>query len=187
MLFVGCGPRNFENENDRLRALNLELTEQVTTLTRRVEDLQQQLEIERQATPRELPEGINPPVPVRLEIDSWTTAVDTDRDRTPDAVRVYLLPRDAQQRVVQVVGEARIEIVALPVGGEAVTVQTTKIEPQRLNQSYHTSLTGPHYTLVIPITEPLPDKTNRLLIRAEVTDFSTGKTLTAERTIDWSL
>jgi hypothetical protein len=182
---TGCGPRNYENENDRLRAQVMDLSEQVTTLQAQAAGLQKQLEVERATNPAPLPEGVNPPLAVDLTIHGWTSAFDADRDGKPDSLRIYLQPKDAQQRVVQVVGSLRIDLVALPVGSDPVNLKTVNVSPQDLNAAYRSAITGPHYTLTTPIDQPLPENTNALLIRTTLTDALTGKTLTAERTIAW--
>lgn len=182
------GPRNFENENDRLRAENLELQTQVEELKARVENLDKALAAAQEQTPKPLPQGLHAPKPVKLELHRWTSAVDTDRDRQPDAIRAYAIPMDYQGRPVQVVGEAKVTLLALPTGKEPVTVQTTTLTPDQLNEAFRSGgLTGPHYTLQIPLENPLPNNTPKLMVRMSVMDTVTGRTLDAEQIIEWKL
>ena len=187
LLLVSCGPRNFENENDRLRAENMELQEQVQKLQQQVEGLQLALK-ETEAGPQPLPEGFHAPQAVKLELHRWSTAIDMDRDRKADGVRIYAIPTDYQGRAVQVVGEGTLTLLALPKGGEPVQVQTTQIPPEQLNEAFRTGgLTGPHYTLEIPLQQPLPPETTRMMARLTVRDSLTGRTLDAEHIFDWKL
>ena len=188
LLLPACSPRNFENDNDRLRAENLELQQSVQTLKGRVETLEAALEASKQTEPgaRPLPQGLHAPRAVQLELHRWTTAADLDRDRTLDGVRIYAIPTDVQGRAVQVMGEAKVSLVALPEGRDPIVVQTTTLTPQQVNEAFRGGgVTGPHYTFEVPLETPLPENTPKVLVRVSLADDLTGRTLEAEQTIEW--
>ena len=122
-----------------------------------------------------LPEGLHPPTCVRIELDSYTGPLDTDRDGRPDAVRLYMVSLDAQGRFVPTVGTLKVTLTTARPGAEAVTLATQTYEPKVYNAAYRSGITGAHYTVTLPIPlDKVPEGTQTLTLRVGLTDALTG-------------
>ena len=186
---AGCGgPRNYLNDNDRLRAANAQLRDQVESLTQRVQQLEQSLiDAQREATAAAgpLPEDVAVPVCTHLEIGRFSGAADTNGDGADDAVRIYLRTLDTQSRFVQTIAEVRVTIAAIPPGEEAVTVGTIAFEPVQFDAAYRSGMTGTHYTLLCPLNQAVPEGMDSVTARLSLHDLRTGRTLRVESPIAW--
>ena len=185
-LLAACspGPRNFENENDRLRRRVLQLEKANDELTTKARRLETALAAEQgEDRPDALPDDVPLPRPAGLEIGRFSGGVDTDDDGVDDAVRLYLRPVDPRGRFVQVVGRARISVVRIPPGGEAVTVGRCEIDPGSLDAAYRSGIAGTHYTLVCPVTGDVPDHAIELTVKVGLTDLQTGANLETQQPV----
>ena len=180
VFLFGCsaGPKNFENENDRLRAENMKLTEQVSALTARVDGLSKQLDARQKAAGVELPDGLHAPTCTSITIGRYTGRADDK-----DVVRVYLTTLDAQQRFVQTIGQATIQIVAIPADGNPVTVSQASYSPKQFDAAYRSGFMGTHYTLEAPLPTNVPEGVSQLTLKVTLKDVLTGLTLEAEKTL----
>ncbi|MEX2673624.1 MAG: hypothetical protein WD294_16110 [Phycisphaeraceae bacterium] len=186
---VGCmrGPRNFENENDRLRRVNLELRDTVAELQQRTTSLERALEIERnRPDAANLPEGVQPPMVTGIQLGRFSGGIDTDGDGTDDAVRLYLNTLDARNRFLPAVGTAQVTVAAVPPGEEAVTVATAEFDADEFEQAYRSGIAGTHYTLVVPVTQSVPENVERVTVRVRFNDLLTGAQHETETTVRWS-
>lgn len=172
----GCssGPRNFENDNDKLRRQVIDLTEQNAALSDRVAGLEARLQAEQTRRNAKLPDGFVEPKMSRLRIHKYSGGVDTDGDGSDDAVRIYLQTLDDRGRFVQTIATADITVSAAPPGKPAVTLATKSFTPKEIDAAYRAGLTGTHYTLVVPL-DTAPAGIDKLNIAAKVTDLSTGQ------------
>ena len=148
LLLPSCGPKNFTNDNDRLRRENLELTRQIEALEVKLNDRLGQIEtlqarLHHDEAP--LPAGAERLVPSGIEIDSYSGPVDVDRDRIDDVVRLYLLPTDQHGRMIPVSGTLTATLVHLPDAGEPTVLRTLTFDPHQLDDAYRTGFTGPYY------------------------------------------
>lgn len=187
---VGCtsGPRNFANENDRLRRENVELRDTVAELRDQTANLEYALAIERRRpdSPRaNVPEGVQPPLVTRITVGRFSGGFDTDDDNADDAIRLYLNTLDARNRFVPTVGTVSATVLAIPPGEEAVTVATHEFDAQQLEDAYRSGFGGTHYTLVVPIEQTVPEGLTSLLVRIRLTDLLTGETHETEATVRW--
>ncbi len=179
------GPRNYLNENDRLRRENLALNEKAVQLEQRVASQNrviaaQQKQLARKEGLPPPPDGVQRPVPARLEIGSISGGIDTDGDGHDDALRLYLRTRDQQERFIQVIGRVSITAAALPPGSDAVTVATQTVDAAQLDAAYRSGLAGTHYTLQILITGEVPVDVTTLSVSIELKDLLHGQTLRTE-------
>jgi len=177
-LMVGCssGPKNFENENDRLRAENMKLREQNQSLTQRVEGLSQQLKAHEKAAGVDLPEGLHRPTCTSIALGRYTSRAD-------DTYRIYVRTLDARQRFVQVIANVTVQIVALPADGAPVVIAECDYTPQQLDAAYRSSFTGTHYSLECPQTADAPESVNQVTLKVTVEDLQTGLTHETEKTL----
>lgn len=184
----GCraGPKNFENENDRLRAQVMDLKEQLVTETDKAEGYARLIESHQQATHQDLPKGVIVPACSAIALDGYTDGVDSDGDGQTDLVRLYLLPQDPDGRFIQVVASVAASVVAITPGQEATTVATFQMNPSDFHKAYRSGLTGTHYTLEIPLgasKRSLPEGIEALTLRVKLTDLATGLTHETQKEI----
>lgn len=198
-LAVGCGAlllffllpacrSNYLNENDRLRARVMELETQAADLKARTEAAEKRLEVEVQkqsAGQAELPEGVAPPHTSRIEIIKPSRGADTDGDGQDDAVRIYLATYDQRNRFLQTLATATATIAAVPAGKEAVTVATKEIDAKEFDTAYRAGGDA-HYTLEIPITNPIPQGVDQLTVTLKLTDLLTGATHETQKIVNFA-
>src|SRR5690606_12922015 len=113
LLLVGCAHGGFENENDRLRAVNLRLQRELDRVQQQLDLRTDELAAVRQQLETEpMPvEGARPPQLSRIELDRYSGAVDVDGDGRDDVVRAYVRPLDGQGRFLPVSGKAVVQLV----------------------------------------------------------------------------
>jgi hypothetical protein len=185
----GCtrGPRNFENENDRLRRLTSQLRDRVDSLSQRVESLKKELAAARRAAAAEGPENVRRPTVRRIELRGYSGGIDTNEDRPDDALRLYLRTLDDRNRFVQALGEVEVTAAVIPPGEEARTVATASFGPKELDDAYRSGFGGAHYTLIVPVDEQkVPPETDELTVRVRFRNLLTDERLNTERTVRWS-
>lgn len=188
VVLAGCqiGPRNFENENDRLRAQNLALRQEVEALEDRLELRLGELEtLRQQVNPAtqpgaDVPQGESP-VLSRLEFDRLSGPVDEDGDEADDLIRVYLEPQDQRGRLLPVAGRAVVRAVTIPAEGEPTLLAERVYEPEAFESAWRSGITGRHYTLELPLPEPLPEHAGDVTVKVTFTQANTGHQLTAQQ------
>lgn len=188
-LLPACGPRNFLNENDRLRKENLDLRRRVESLSQRAAGLKKRLEAEKRESEagKSLPEGVYQPAATSISIGRYSGGVDTDEDPANDTIRLYLSTTDRRGRFIQTLATVKVSAVAIPPGEQAKTVATATIDAKAFDQAYRSGITGTHYTLTIPVDPAaVPPGTEQLTVRVALTNLMTGQILEAEKTINWS-
>ncbi len=182
----GAG-RDVEAVNDELRRENLDLKQQVETLTRDRDDLRLKMEGEAQARLGALNPDVLAALPVctGLEVEKLSGLEPADRSAAATGVVVYLRPYDSRDRVVQIVGTLDVEAAWLPGGagkGEAPrTIARARLSPAQLREAYRSGLMGSGYTVELPLEAPIADRAGTLVIRAEFADALTGQVWKAER------
>lgn len=189
-VLAGCqiGPRNFLNENDRLREENLKLS-------REVEKLQAQLELRvgeiatlrqqsQAATTQPALEGAQPPVLAKLVIGRLSGPVDTDGDGRNDLIRVYLSPLDQQGRLLPTAGAAQLQAVAIPAEGEPFVVADRQYDAKAFDAAWRSNFTGSHYTLELPLPSQPPQGVSELTVKVTLTEATTGATLSVQRVFE---
>ncbi len=174
---AGCsrGPRNFVNDNDRLRADNLELNRTVEQLQETLARRDSELEALRQRDEAAAPmPGVTPPSLAQLKLDRYSGPVDTDGDGADDVIRLYLKPMDQHGRVIPIEGAAKLTMVLLADGAEPATLLETTYDPAAMRAAYRSGFTGVHYTLELPLGEGLPAGESSVALRLTFTDAGTA-------------
>jgi outer membrane murein-binding lipoprotein Lpp len=167
------GPRNYENENDRLRAEVLDLTTQVRDLSAQVEALDNALTAAEQRRDPTLPAGVHRPQLAAIVVGR-TSCIILEQDQ-PTA-RLYLRTLDARQRFTQTIAEAQLTITATRPGAQAVTLATHTFDARQFDAAYRSSFAGTHYTLLCPVKR-LPESVETVTAVLAVRDLETGLTL----------
>lgn len=212
LMLAGCrvgGERSVEAENDRLRAENRELREQVTTLELREKELQALSAELASRTPQSPTEaGVAPsevggplhdeivaatPRIARIELGA-TPAIVWREDRA-ERVSIAVRTQDGRGRFTQAVGTLRVEAYALPEGSSgnatdaeaaqasgARRVASIELPPVALRDAYRSSLAGTHYAAELSPDAPLAPGTT-LAVVAVLDDRTTGQRHRAEQLV----
>lgn len=177
------GPKNFENENDRLRAENLTLQRQVEELREKAALRAGELEALQQQGGAAAPiDGASPPTVAGIKLDRYTSAVDTDNDGADDAVRIYLRPVDRDGRLLVSAARVTVQVVSIREGRPPSTVAERTFTPPEFDAAYRSGFAGTHYTLELQLPSPLPDEAvGPGTIQVTFTDAATGATFTEQR------
>lgn len=173
---TACGPKNFVNENDQLRARVADLTEQNQKLQTDLTATQKALAVQQRESGVALPPGLTLPVVSRIEIGSYSGLAD-------HSVRLYLETYDQQGRFLPVIGGAKVTLSYTLPGQPAVTLATADFTPQQVDAGYRSGFAGTHYTLTIPLTKPIPADVHELLASVSFTDFRSGVTLKTQKAV----
>jgi len=196
-LAVGCsGPKDFENENDRLRAERETLEAEVLDLRAQLEETRAKLhELARtfEATGGSPAADVVASLPrcAGIAVDRYSGPADRDGVDGPELIDVYIRPFDGRRRFVQVAGQLSVEALLLPPTdrqdpGDAQprSLGRVTLQPAELREAYRTSALGTHYAVVIPISPPNQDLRGALVLSAVLNDAVTGRAHEARVTLD---
>ncbi|MEZ6193013.1 MAG: hypothetical protein R3C45_17210 [Phycisphaerales bacterium] len=183
-LLSGCGPKNFVNENDKLREQNLKLTQQVDELNKQMELRLGEIETLRaqSAGERAIKEA-DPPVLAKIEFARYSSAVDTNADGKDDLIRVYLTPLDHKGRMLPVSGRLKIQAVTLQDDAPPALLAARTYEPDEFDAAYRANFTGYHYTIELPLPESLDPATTSATVKITFTEAVTGAEHSEEKII----
>lgn len=119
-----------------------------------------------------------------IELGDATGAYNADAtSKVPNSVKVYLLPKDAEDSVVKAAGTLQIKLFDLNAPDGQNLIGQVDFMPEQMAKNWYSgffSMTY-HYSFVCPWKRP-PSK-GEVHIRVEFTDYLTGKHLVAEKTI----
>jgi hypothetical protein len=176
-------PRRTSEANDKLRKENLELRRQVDDLQAKADLRVAEIDrLQKQVNhPQPAVEGAVAPQLTKITFDRLTGPVDTNSDHKDDTVRVYLRTLDQQGRFLPVAGVAKVQVTGVAPGRDPVVLVDKTFDPKAFDAAYRSGLTGTHYTLELPLPQPLPDGVRSVMIIAHLTDTLTRSTFTAER------
>lgn len=173
-----AGPRNFENENDRLRRELLEARAEIDRLQEAEARLAAALEAERTAQARRAPSEqalALMPRAERLTIGRLSGPVPSR-----DAVDLYITPLDDRARFVQVAGTLTVRIDLVPPASSAAPAEprllaSRTLTPAELREAYRSGLTGTHYTVSVPLDRALASAEGTLSASVRLDDLVTGE------------
>jgi len=184
LLATGCQPRDFRNENDRLRADNLELEHEVAALqkelARRAEELARAREQAGMST-SEIAGDYEVPQLHSLHIDRYSGIIKSTQPGQPDLLRVYLETRDQQRRFIPVAGTADLQAAILTPGQSPRLVGELTIEPAMLDRAYRDGMFGRHYTLEMPLPRDVDAPDGQITVKVTFTQARTGRTLSVQQ------
>jgi len=179
-LLTACtvGPRNFENENDRLRELVLELEQQNEELSQLAQRRLNQIEaLEQQAGRRHaLRDAVDParvPRFVAAKITSRSTAIDRDNDDVLDAIRIYVRTLDQDDRFIPVAGTLVAQLVTIDPETGPTELARRQLSPREFDEAYRSHMLGTYYRIDLPIAQPAREAGEGIL-KVTVTDAETG-------------
>ena len=158
-----------KRENEKLKAENKQLKEQLETLM-----------------------GIDKPA--RLEAVSAVSSIELtnrcgiyDKDSNDTGKKktlvVYLRPIDDMGDCFKAAGAVKIELWNLNAKPAEALLSSWLIEPEKLKKRWSGSLLTSYYKLQFDVSSILGSKEKELTLKAEFTDYLTGKILRAQRVI----
>jgi hypothetical protein len=175
----GCqGPRNYTNENDKLRRENLHLSTKVKELKSAAQRSESQTRVLEARMDRgaALPGVTLSDIPrvMAIEFSRFSGAVDTDGDGRDDVIRVYVRPVDHLGRFLPAIGPAAIQAVAILPDRQPEVLAQRKLSPKQFEASYRAGLTGSHFTLELPLPASWPGEVEQVTVKLTFTDAATG-------------
>ena len=183
---TGCavGPRDFENENDRLRELVLELRDQNEQLTALAEQRLDQIEaLEQEAGRRgELHENIpasEVPRFVTTKLTHRSTPVDLDGDGQLDAVRLYVRTLDQHGNFIAIAATAVAQMVRVDPEVGAAELARRELTHAQWKDAYRSHLLGTYYRVDLPFA-PSVRGAGAVRGKLTVTDAETGVRASAD-------
>lgn len=189
-MLSGCGfggPKNFENENDRLRAENLELRRQVQRLDEalalrlgEVRSLRAKLDGQRAAPP-----GVETPILSAIRLDRHSGPIDEDGDGRPDAVVAYVRTLDQRGRFLPVAAEVALALAEIDADADAVAViARRRVTFEQFDDAFRSGLTGTHHTLRLPLPpDSAADLPEQATLRVELSPADSDAEFTAQRVV----
>jgi cell division protein FtsB len=158
-----------KRENEELKAENKQLKEQLETLM-----------------------GIDKPA--RLEAISAVSSIELtnrcgiyDKDSNDTGKKktlvVYLRPIDDMGDCFKAAGAVKIELWNLNAKPAEALLSSWLIEPEKLKKRWSGSLLTSYYKLQFDVSSILGSKEKELTLKAEFTDYLTGKILRAQRVV----
>ena len=158
-----------KRENEELKAENKQLKEQLETLM-----------------------GIDKPA--RLEAVSAVSSIELtnrcgiyDKDSNDTGKKktlvVYLRPIDDMGDCFKAAGAVKIELWNLNAKPAEALLSSWLIEPEKLKKRWSGSLLTSYYKLQFDVSSILGSKEKELTLKAEFTDYLTGKILRAQRVV----
>ncbi|MFO0873616.1 MAG: hypothetical protein U0575_06545 [Phycisphaerales bacterium] len=171
-------------EADRNRELVQQLQKEVSQLERRNAELESALgAARRQALPAaatiDAETMAAAPFAATLRIGRFSGLVDESKDGKPDLLRLYLEPRDGQDRTVQVAGRAVVTVVQRQSDGSELEVGSAALDPAAWRRAFVSGFMGSYYSVDVPLSATI-DPRSPVLVRAALDDAFTGRTLRTE-------
>jgi len=181
---AGCGPKNFLNENDKLREQNLKLTQQVDELNKQLELRLGEIQTLRaQTAGQRAIQDADPPMLARIAFERYSAAIDTNGDGRDDLVRIYLTPLDHLGRLLPVAGRLKLQAVTIQDDAPPALLASRTYEPDEFDAAYRANFTGYHYTVELPLPESLDPAVTSATVKASFTEAVTGVVLTEEKIV----
>lgn len=158
---------SIQRENEGLKAENKQLKEQLENLM-----------------------GIDKPA--RIEAISTVSSIElTDRcgiyDKNSDGKKemlvVYLRPIDDMGDCLKAAGVVKVELWNLDVKPNEALLKSWQVEPKDLKKKWSGSLLTSYYKLQFDVNSILSGKEKELTLKAEFTDYLTGKVLKGQRVV----
>lgn len=176
----GCtvgGNSSVAKENDRLRRVELELSQRIAQLETQLSESRAQTAAASINIPAETASLVPRITGVSISQLSGFEPVDISKPAT--SVVAYITFEDGRGRFTQGIGN--ISAFATHKGQKVAAIQ---LAPDQLVESYRSGITGTYYLLTLPLAQPIQrTKPDEVILHVTFTDSLTGLTHTLERTI----
>lgn len=172
---------------DDLSKQNLLLRDQVKKAQQQTQDLQQKLDLQQKQVQSLLQLGPKRldliPAVTGVELGPYTGGFNTDvTKKGDDAVKVYLLPTDADGSIVKAPGSVTIQLFDLTAPGGPVKLGESTFTPQEVRKHWFSGfLSTYHYSFVCPWTQ-MPHG-SEITVRVEFIDYWTAQHFVQQKVI----
>jgi len=171
-----------------LRIENLALTRQIKKFEEETKLHQAQIQVLEQQARRgvEVAAGVAPgdlPRVVTIRFGRYSSALDTNADGKDDLIRLYVRTLDQHGRFLPVAGKADVQVVVIQPDRQPQVIANRCFEPKNLEQAYHSSFMGTHYSLEVSLPKELPTKARYVTVKVTLIDAATGTTLSHEQVL----
>ncbi|MFO0827738.1 MAG: hypothetical protein U0572_06260 [Phycisphaerales bacterium] len=186
-LLAGCTARALvPGPDDAYRDQIRKLEAEVAALKASNVELRKGLAAARSASPLDAEIAAETPRAVGLAI-AWGSAIEEDpNDPARAKLSLYLEPRDARGRFVQVAGSLSVSVVSIPNpgDGEPVRVGAVTLSPKELRDAWRSGMLGTHYTVEVPLDFSKARDTPAAGVSIELVEGGGAQPLTTTTTLD---
>jgi hypothetical protein len=119
-----------------------------------------------------------------IEITSRSGLYDTNKDNKKETLIVYLRPIDDMGDVIKAAGAIDVELWNLNAKPQEALLKSWAIEPKELKKNWSGSLMTCYYKLQFDVNSVLTGKEKDLTLKAQFTDYLTGKVLKGQQVIN---
>ena len=119
-----------------------------------------------------------------IEITSRSGLYDKNKDNKKEMLIVYLRPIDDMGDVIKAAGAVDIELWNLNAKPQEALLKSWAIEPKELKKNWSGSLMTCYYKLQFDVNSILTGKEKDLTLKAQFTDYLTGKVLKGQQVIN---
>ncbi len=119
----------------------------------------------------------------RMEIAKRTGLMDENKDGKKDTLVVYLKPYDTHGDPIKMAGRARIELWDLNAPADKAKLGEWDIQPEELAKMWSSTFLTSYYRLRYDVAKLVEGHEKELTVKAEFTDFVSGRVLREQATI----
>jgi hypothetical protein len=119
----------------------------------------------------------------RMEIAKRTGLMDENKDGKKETLVVYLKPYDTHGDPIKMAGRARIELWDLNAPADSARLGAWDIQPEELAKLWSSTFLTSYYRLKFDVAKLIEGKNKELTVKAEFTDFVSGRVLREQATI----
>jgi hypothetical protein len=119
----------------------------------------------------------------RMEIAKRSGLMDENKDGKKETLVVYLKPFDTHGDPIKMAGRARIELWDLNTPAEKAKLAEWDIQPEELAKMWSSTFLTSYYRLRFDVGTLIEGHTKELTVKAEFTDFVSGRVLREQVTI----
>lgn len=170
--------REMQVRQDALQQMNEQQAQEIKDFQSREKQLKEQLDTLKKIGDKRPDEFVKV---TRIRISSFTGGVDRDKKPGQEAVKIMFSPEDAAGDPVKSAGDVKIEIFDLAAEKPADKLLATyNYTPKEALKFWAGGMLTNHYSFTYPLPEKF--KGGELTIRAEFTDYVTGKKFSDQKT-----
>lgn len=118
-----------------------------------------------------------------IHIGKRSGLYDKDDDGHKEKLIVYLEPKDTTQDYIKAIGQCKVELWNLNDEPQAAMIKHWTVGSTDLHGVWGGNIFGAYYRLMFDIDGLLPDNIGEITIKAEFTDFLSGKVVRDRKTI----
>ena len=119
----------------------------------------------------------------RMEIAKRSALMDENKDGKKETLIVYLKPYDTHGDPIKMAGRARIELWDLNAPADKARLGAWDIQPEELAKMWSSTFLTSYYRLRFDVAKLVEGKDKELTVKAEFTDFVSGRVLREQATI----